>query len=672
MSIRRVLAFMLLVCAALAWAAGPFGRFIVVLPLLLFGPGFLFDRVLRPAPSSTSAFARPTLWLGYSLSIVPLLYLWITTIGLTLSATTLTVLAALCGVFVLAYLWRSTHDQPNIVPFIQFAGMALLALLGLTLWLRFVQIENLALPAWVDSVHHALLIRVAAERGQAPLSLEPYMPIEQLPYHWGYHVVLAAVMQIACLDLPTTMLWAGQVLNALHVLTCGALAAYLWRKPWAGVVAGVVVGALSTFPAYYVSWGRYTQLMGLLLLPPLAIALREALRTASLRWYGAVALLLAGLSLVHFRVLVFALCLLTIMGIAQLVAQEQAPWRKHVLGMVLGFGLPLVLTVPWLWLLISRTLERMAQSTSYVINEGGSAIAPALLWAGLNRWLIPLALLAALWCLARRSRAAIEQTGWVASMLLAANPWLIGLPSVWLVSNESVVISLFVPISVMVGGGACLLVEWLAGSTKRRSQELSESGHLSSIVYRPASCVRRRTAVHALALLALAGVGVWGGLRMRSIINQTTVFATAADLKAIQWAEEHTAPDARFLINATAWQPGSARGTDGGWWLLPLAGRWVSTPPVLAIYGSPDYIRAAQERSQFIANFRAGQEQQLFNLIACDRINYIYFGSQRGAITLDVFANRPGYRTVYHDDGVTILAVPQETCYDRNSLQQGN
>ncbi len=699
MSLHRTLALIILLCAPLAWTAGPSGRFIVALPLLLFGPGFLLDCLLHPLPV-TSTFARPTLWLGYSLSIIPLLYLWITTIGLALSATTLTVLSIMCGVAVLVYIWRSASSEAAPAHAVvrraqsstQFAALAMLVLLGLTLWLRFVQIEHLALPAWVDSVHHALMIRVAAERGQAPLSLVPYMPVEQLPYHWGYHVVLATVMQVTRLDLPTAMLWSGQVLSALHVLTCGALAAYLWRKPWAGIVAGVVVGALSTFPAYYTSWGRYTQLAGLLLLPPLAIAWREALRTASLRWYGSVALLLAGLSLVHFRVLLFALCLLMVMGGAQLATQEHVPWRKHALGMVLGFGLPLILTAPWLWLLVTRTLERVAQSSSYVINEGGSAIAPGLLWAGLNRWLIPLALLAALWSLARRSRAAVEQTAWVAAMFLAANPWLVGLPSLWLVSNESVVISLFVPISVMIGGGACFLAEWLAGSagTSRQGDKATgrqeatienrepihstdvtlTSSHLS--IWAHNAIAHRRIAVHALALLVLVSIGLWGGWRMRGIVNPATVFATAADLKAIHWAEKHTAPDARFLINATAWQPGSERGTDGGWWLLPLAGRWVSTPPVLAIYGPPDYIRAAQERSQFIANFHAGQEQQLFNLIACDHINYIYFGSQRGAITPEVFANRQGYRTVYHDDGVTILAVPQETCYDRNNEQQGN
>ena len=85
-------------------------------------------------------------------------------------------------------------------------------------------------------------------------------------------------MRLASLDLPWAMLWTGQALNALHALAAAGLAAYLWRRPLAGVVAALVVGLLAIFPAYYVSWGRYTQLTGLLLLPPLMIVWLELLK----------------------------------------------------------------------------------------------------------------------------------------------------------------------------------------------------------------------------------------------------------------------------------------------------------------------------------------------------------------------------------------------------------
>ena len=83
---------------------------------------------------------------------------------------------------------------------------------------------------------------------------------------------VATTVRLAGLPLAPTMLWTGQALNALHGLSVAALATYLWRRPIAGVVAALVVGLLSIMPAYYVSWGRYTQLTGLLLLPPLVAA----------------------------------------------------------------------------------------------------------------------------------------------------------------------------------------------------------------------------------------------------------------------------------------------------------------------------------------------------------------------------------------------------------------
>lgn len=115
----------------------------------------------------------------------------------------------------------------------------------LTFWLRFEQIRALVLPAWVDSVHHALLIRVAIEQGAAPLSLRPYLPVEGLTYHWGYHVFVATVALAGGIrspeGLPHLMLWSGQVMSALMVPAYAALALRLWQRPIAGAAAGLVV-----------------------------------------------------------------------------------------------------------------------------------------------------------------------------------------------------------------------------------------------------------------------------------------------------------------------------------------------------------------------------------------------------------------------------------------------
>lgn len=670
-------------CAAVLWATGPAGRLVVVLPLLLFGPGYLLERALRPGPEY-SDWLRPALWPALSLALVALLYAWATALGLALTPAVLGVLAAGCALGVLGWLWHDARALPADTPAPwhtwQPATWGLLAVLLLTLGTRFVQIQDLALPAWVDSVHHALLIRVAAESGQAPTTLRPYLPIDSLPYHWGYHVFPASLLQLTSMGLPETMLWSGQIFNALHVLTCAALAAHLWRRPLAGVVAGLVVGLISIMPAYYVSWGRYTQLTGLLLLPPLAVVWDTWLRRPSRHGLVCAAVLLAGLSIIHMRVLVFALALLAVLLVVWAVSAEPAALRARLLPALALSGGALALAFPWLWeLAMQRLAPAIDNPETLAGNTGYNALNESLLWTSSNPLLIALALLAALWGLLRRARSVVIIIGWLVLLALLANPWLtsylappmgmllagwglaqrrplvvlggaallllnpwlVSLPYLWLITNDVVVISLYIPIGVLLGGGAHLLASRFAASFPAFPH------------WKPA--LRREGAI-ALALLAL-----WGAWNVRSVINTKTVFAGASDVAAIEWAREHTPPDARFLINSTAWFNTVDRGSDGGWWLMPLAGRWTSTPPALYTYGPPEYVQHVHATTREIATLQPDQHDTLRYLIQREGITHIYLGTQDGTLTRAMFADSPLYEQVYDHNGVTIFAVQQQS-----------
>lgn len=642
MKLQRKVIVITLFCAAVLWLAGPPGHFLVILPLLLCGPGYLVERWLPQTPP-VLPWVRPTLWIGLSLSLIALLYQWVTFVAVSLTPPLLAGLTGSCALGVLWCVWRGRAAVPvegqaaSPLPAHHpswLATGALLAILALTLGTRFSQIRELALPPWVDSVHHGLMIRVAAERGQVPYSLRPYLPVDQLPYHWGYHVFTATVMRLTDLSLPLVMLWEGQILNALHAFTCAALAAYLWRRPLAGVVAALVVGLISIMPAFYLSWGRYTQLTGLLLLPGLIIAWRTALLTSSRRWWGCVALLVAGLSLIHFRVLIFALCFLMVSGLVWASNRPGGMVFARFWCAAVAAGLALGLTAPWLWVLVTRMLlPAVDQPESLVGTESYNAVSRGLLWAGQNRMLIALTLLGAGWGVLRRSLVAVEQVGWVLAVVALANPQFVGLPYFWLITNDAVVISLFLPIAVLLGGGAVWLQDRLEHWWQRRM-------------------LIRWSGAAALSLLA-----IWGTYSLRNVINPVTVFATPADATALEWVATHTPPDARFLINATAWFTDVYRGSDGGWWLLPLTGRWTSTPPILYRYGPPDYVRETYERSKKIQSFQAEQMPELEQLIAAEQITYIYLGTQPGALTPEVFRDNPAFEPVYERDGVTILAV---------------
>ncbi len=669
---RRALLAVLFSAGALG-IMGPLGRMVLVLPLLLLAPGYLIER--RSVTRALPLLPRLTLWIGLSLSLWPLLYLWLTTFGLRLNDPLLWLLAILLALGSIAAAWHDLGSDPCAFGSpLPHAGEGLgvraiyMLLLLLTLWVRLEQIKDLALPAWVDSVHHALMIRVAAEQGAAPFSLRPYLPVDDLPYHWGYHVLMATLMRLSGLDLVTLLLLPGQILNTLVGVVVAGLTHYLWRRPVAALGALVVVGLLSIMPAYYVSWGRYTQLSGLLLLPGLAIAWAEALRSGRRSHWALVSLQLAGLSLVHFRVLIFALALLAVQAV---LFSWQRGHLARVGMMLLSSLTALLITTPWLWLLARRTLMPALASNGLAGGGSYNAFSSGLLWSGQNEWLVGVALLAALIAIGQRQQPALIMLLWtgvllimsnpwlltylapaaglvlllwamrrrnwpagiIALGLLLLNPWLVALPYLWLLTNDVVIISLFVPLAVLIGGGAALC--WDAIILRL---------HWPRIL-----------ALGASALLL--GLGVWGGLAQRSVINQVTILATPADRAALTWVESHTPPDAFFLINHSGWLPGSQRGVDGGWWLLPLTGRQTTTPPVLYMYAAPAYVARVQALEQQIASYTPGHEQTIFDLIAREGITHLYFGSNAGTLKPEIFEGHPGFEVVYRVDGVTIIAV---------------
>ncbi|NTW03370.1 MAG: hypothetical protein HGA19_19195 [Oscillochloris sp.] len=669
---RRVLLTGLL-CVGLAALAVPLGRLGLTLPLLLIAPGYLAERSLPTA--RLPLLLRFTLWMSLSMSLVALLYLWLTVLGLALSTPLLWILATMLALAGLAAAWQDLgrdagrsgrQPGPRLVPAL------LVIIFVITLWARMAQVEDLALPAWVDSVHHALMVRVAAETGMAPFSLRPYLPVDDLPYHWGYHVFTATLMRLSGLALPDALIIPGQILNALCGIAVAGLAHYFWRRPSAAVGAAIAVGLISFMPAYYVSWGRYTQLSGMLMLPGLAIAWGEALhRSGRGRWI-LVVVLIAGLSLVHFRVLLFALALLAAQMVVWAAPQSFATLRVRFLSALAAAVAVALLTAPWLWLLAHRTLLPALASEGGLAGGGSyNALTANLLWSRQNLPLIVVALLGAWLGIRRRASAAAVILIWVALLAIESNPWLIvyltpgmgvllligglrqrrlsiiivgvglilinprtvELPYLWLITNDVVVISLFMPLGVLTGGGIALLYAALP-PTRRWPH-----------------------AVGASAAAFALGVAGWGAYDQRGVLNQNTVLATSADRDAITWAATNTPPDAHFLVNSTGWLGTVGRGADGGWWLLPLAGRSTTAPPVLFIYADADYARHVFEVEQTTTTYQPGQDQNIFDLITREKITYIYLGAKGGVLKPELFDGRPGFHIVYQQAGVTIIAV---------------
>ncbi|MCS7278108.1 MAG: hypothetical protein NZ531_04580, partial [Aquificaceae bacterium] len=405
-------------------------------------------------------------------------------------------------------------------------------------------------------------------------------------------------------------------MSALMIPAYAALALRLWQRPIAGAVAGLVVGLASVMPAYYVSWGRYTLLTGMLMLPAALIALDTLRRNPGPASAALLAFLLAGLSLVHFVVFVLTL----VACAALLMTESNTGWRRMVVWLCVALSGALTMTAPWIVLLASRVLPGTGSSAMHIAgNAGYNALPLELLWAGTNRILLALGGVGALLALWQRRRATAWLALWCATAVLLANPVVVGLPYLSLVTNEMLTITMFAPLALLIAGGAAALdVCVLPHSSKRltRTRESAKARTNDNIPLRLRSSASTLLKNHPdadwiglawrLSAIALAaGVMLWGTTHWRTIIRPDTVLAGPADLAAITWAARATPPDARFVVGAVGWLYDVDRGADGGWWLLPLAGRQVSTPPVIYNYGAPSDVAAVKRDTSWLRDHGA-------------------------------------------------------------------
>ncbi|NJM06960.1 hypothetical protein HC891_13475 [Candidatus Gracilibacteria bacterium] len=195
--------------------------------------------------------------IGLSIAFYPVLFYTFRTLlpSLRLGPLPLALLLLLC---VTLALWLLRHEWRALVRFTPLEWLAI-ALVMLTLLTRLLIITDQPYPAWADSLHHALLTRLTAEHGVLPSTLEPYFAIPLGQYHLGLYALTASLAWLSGLPAHSALLLTAQMLNGL----CGlgvflALDRYSGRL---GAVVGVaVVGLLSHQPAWYVNWGRFTQI----------------------------------------------------------------------------------------------------------------------------------------------------------------------------------------------------------------------------------------------------------------------------------------------------------------------------------------------------------------------------------------------------------------------------
>ena len=601
---------------------------------MLWSGGYLLARALRVR--ATDRWVAFAVHVALGLCGWPVLFLWTTTAGLRWSSLAMRVVVI--GVFLAAaaLAWTRRRRMRVSVFTITFIILAVLAAGH-----RAAHVRDLAFPPWVDGVHHAMTVSLLIDRGAVPASADPFIPGAPFYYHWGFHfpatLVGAALGLTAPPEIPTLLLHYGQLLNALTLVTMYAGGRVLLRSREGGLFTAVLAVFVSYFPAFYVSWGRYTHLAGTLVLPPLLIALWTLARSARPWRDGAAAMVLAaGLVLIHVRVALFALAFAIV-----LVAAMKRRFVHTLLRWTAAAAFAGLAIAPWL-----ITLAREPHVAGLIEPGRPGAVPMHLLGATHNRellaiatggisgmagWLsMPLAgrVISAAWCLLLifLSRRAVKsrRIPWPALAILGAWIGLItivlhwrpfGLDLTGLASLDSAIITLFIPLAA--AGGA-----FLAWALDR--------------------LVPHRTTL--MACVVAIAIALTGGSATMDVVNPITVFTAPEDLRAMDWIERNAPKGALFAVNARPWMDPAWVGTDGGYWIGVASGRRSILPPLL--YGwslPPAEVAMINHR---LANWRVLPEA-----------THLYVGATASRLVRRNVLADPRLRPVYRDGGAIVFEV---------------
>lgn len=572
-----------------------------------------------------------------------------------------------------------------------WAALLLVALTLLALVTRLYTVRDFRAGLFGDSVHHTMIAQLLLDNGGLFTSYQPYAPLSTFTYHFGFHANVAFFAWLTATPATLGTLIVGQVLNAAsvplaflltsRVIGLGGRPSMLPIAAVAGLWTAALTGFVNLMPAFYVNWGRYTQLTGQLVLPVAVVAfatLLERAREAALRQQGPLlalsALLTACLMLTHYTVTVFAAVMVGAYLLALIARDGSARAAlRLILPAAIAAGAALLLALPW----VANTLTGgLARNTNLLIAADDAqrvasyaALTP-ITPTFLKTWMLALAAAGLTLALARREWRPALFAAWSALLVLIVTPHTVGLPGTGVVDQFAVYIALYLTVLPLVGYALAATQEWAAEHAARWAGRGGSAGAALARLAQPA--VQR-----ALAAAAVAAVCLWGTTWLRGVGDAAQQMLTAADERAMAWIRENTPADARILVNAFPAYGGSlVAGTDGGWWIPLLAGRQTNLPPLT--YGSeqwerntfyietnqlPEALRGRPLRDGTPVRIDLTTPEALARLRAAG-LSYVYSGAnptpgpdRADRFDTDALRVSDAFRLVFDRDGVQIFQL---------------
>jgi hypothetical protein len=616
--------------------------------IVFFLPGyFIYNIFLKNL--KLDIFQSLIISMGLSLSFIPLITYFFTLIGIKLNSF---LIIALMVIFIIGILLKYKKDYKlnkddlltskgskyglkkwDISPY-----FILIAILIISLVVRFIQVKDILVAPGSDSYHHTLIAQLIVENGGIPTSYLPYAPLASFTYHFGFHSLVAFFYWISGISIIKLVIFTAQILNAFALLSVFIFVDRLFKDKKMALLSSLTVGLISIFPAYYLNWGRFTQLTGMVILPIALLLVIESIKMEKrdLKVLFISGLLTSGLFLSHYRIIIafFSFILLYFLyGIYQNRHNRKAVQENLIRYIVIAI-IALVLLLPWFIHLmkepqiITTANNSKASASAFSIERIGDAINYYS-----NLPLLFLSIGGILLGLFKRNKNIILITSWVLILIAFSNPFWMKLPGSGLLDFVTVVTILYFPVAVISSYFFIYLLQRF---------KISSSHNL------------------LIFSICLAILVPFFAINMIGTFSPDSVYVRSGDLNAMNWIKANTEGNATFLIDAYSFDflPEYITGIDGGYWIPIIAKRNVTIPPMTYLLEKPfdkNYVEKVVALSKAEESITS---ESTIDFLIKNNVSYIYFGGKNlGKLKLQNLQNNPYLEPVYSKYGVWIFRI---------------
>ena len=602
--------------------------------ILFFSPGFLilnFSKGLK----KISLPMHLVLAFGSSLGFWILLLIWLQLFNFSINSLIVRLLFSLLFIILLIQLFvirgkilewlKKKKNYPELL-------LIAFGILIILLYLYFYR--NLVAGMGSDSMHHTLISSLFIGNGQIPKDYGPYAPVVTFSYHFGYHAYITAMSLLSGITPRLMVVISGAILMGLASFAGGSLVFYLTRRPLLGILSEAIIGIIYVFPSYSLLWGRYTQLMGTIMLMIFLLALIywDHEEDFSFKFSPILILITIGLIFSHYRICITGI----IFTIIYLIVRKNplAILKQHVtqwLFMPLG---ALILSSPWLiQLFIARQNGYEAIGVQTKVSFFSLERLGPLFHREPQTWiLVGLSIAAVVFGIIKKDRIIAVTAIWGFVLAIVTQPELSG----YTIDPVTMIISSYVPIIMLIGLGLSNLQIW---------KSTNPNGLAANVI-----------------ILLILIVGLASGMSRWKDFNFTKhTYITSEDLAAANWIKRNTDSESLFMINTYQFQINDNLiiGLDGGYWLPVIAERQTVVPPMGYLLEKMAYPQAEETATTF---HQLEGDLDSFNAVEALRmsgVDYVYIGALGGRIDLNELITSDNFEQIYQKNDVTIFRIIQ-------------